>query len=240
MSNESTGARTAPSSVEGVIAAMRSLDGTLPINDGLKWFNLLYLTVSESVQQNLHLRQWSNPTWLQRLDVVFANLYFDAIAKWGVDTAQTPHAWRALFESRQNPRLVRVQFALAGMNAHINRDLCVALIRMAEADGSFPSRTSGIHDDYVAVNGILEQAEQKAVAFLSTGIVGMIDQALGDVDNVLAMWNVRKAREAAWVNAEVLWHLRPFPWLADDYLVRLDRLAGFAGKGLLQPIFSKR
>jgi hypothetical protein len=48
---------------------------------------------------------------------------------------------------------------------------------------------------------------------------------------------VRKARDAAWTNAEVLWSLRPLPDLQDHYLATLDRLTGFAGRGLLVPTF---
>ncbi len=42
----------------------------------------------------------------------------------------------------EDARLTRIQFAFAGMNAHINRDLAVALDRMATPDGRFPSRDS--------------------------------------------------------------------------------------------------
>jgi hypothetical protein len=44
---------------------------------------------------------------------------------------------------------------------------------------------------------------------------------------------VGEAREAAWTNADVLWHLRALPALQQDYLGKLDRLTGFAGRGLL-------
>jgi hypothetical protein len=47
--------------------------------------------------------------------------------------------------------------------------------------------------------------------------------------------DVRAAREAAWTNAEVLWTLRPSPALHDAFFARLDRLTGFAGRGLLLP-----
>ena len=49
------------------------------------------------------------------------------------------------------------------------------------------------------------------------------------------MWNVRKAREAAWINGELLWHLRATPGLQSNYLAHLDQFASFAGRGLLVP-----
>ena len=65
---------------------------------------------------------------------------------------------------------------------------------------------------------------------LATGSVSEIDQASGELDTILVMWNVRKAREAAWTNGEVLWHLRAAPLLRRDYLVSEER-ADSAGRG---------
>ena len=53
----------------------------------------------------------------------FAWLYFDAIA-----AADPPSAWRPLFASAERRGILPLQFAFAGMNAHINRDLPVALV----------------------------------------------------------------------------------------------------------------
>jgi hypothetical protein len=121
------------------------------------------------------------------------------------------------------------------MNAHINRDLPVALERLAEPDGRYPSRDGGRYRDFARVNDILERVEGSVAASLATGLLGEIEQALGDLDNVVAMWKVRKAREAAWTNGEVLWHLRSTPVLGREFLARLDSTTGFASRGLLLP-----
>ncbi len=44
----------------------------LPSSDGLKWFNLLYLKVTQQVETHPPPDGWENPLWLTRLDVVFA------------------------------------------------------------------------------------------------------------------------------------------------------------------------
>ena len=62
--------------IDDVMVVMRGMDALLEPTDGLKWFNLLYLTVSEAVQQEVHTSSWSDLAWLQRLDMVFADLYF--------------------------------------------------------------------------------------------------------------------------------------------------------------------
>jgi hypothetical protein len=52
------------------------------------------------------------------------------------------------------------------------------------------------------------------------------------------MWNVRKARETGWTNAELLRHLRsvPVPGASDNFLTNLDRLVSLASRGLLVPV----
>ena len=49
------------------------------------------------------------------------------------------------------------------------------------------------------------------------------------------MWDVNRARDAAWTNAQALWALDNEPSLASDYLLALDRMVGFASRGLLVP-----
>jgi Family of unknown function (DUF5995) len=219
--------------IEDVVATMRILESALPADDGVKWFNFLYLKVTEAIQADTTI--WRDWAFVQRFDVVFAGLYFDAIRKWENDQPLTPHAWRPLFRARHDVKLARIQFALAGMNAHINHDLAIALDRMAEPDGRFPPRDGIRYGDFTRLNDILERLEASLREVLATGLAGDIDRALGDLDSIVLMWNVRKAREGAWTNGEVLWHLRSAPLLRRDFLDRLDRMAAFAGRGLLVP-----
>ena len=215
-----------------VVAAMRRIDGVLADADGLKWFNFLYLRVSEVVQAE---SAWQDVEFLQRFDVRFAQLYFEAIVNWEGNRSLTPHAWRPLLRSRTDVSVSRLQFALAGMNAHINHDLAVALENLAVLDGRFPDRGSPRHRDFSRVNDILEHVETSLHPVLAVGLVGDIDRKFGDLDSLLVMWNVRKAREAAWTNGEVLLQLRAAPLLKREYLDKLDQMTSFAGQGLLVP-----
>lgn len=70
---------------------------------------------------------FADPAFMTHLDVAFANLYFGA-----VDTADNPAAvplaWRPLVELRADAGIEPIQFALAGMNVHINHDLPLAMV----------------------------------------------------------------------------------------------------------------
>jgi hypothetical protein len=221
--------------IEQIIARMQALDGALPVSDGISWFNRLYLRVSEGVQAALKTGGFLKPEFIVTLDVHFANLYFNAIRDYFAAPASTPRAWVPLFEARARRDIAPIQFALAGMNAHINRDLPVALVEAASALGSALQRPSPEYNDYEQVDSVLAKVETEVKAWFDTGFVGVIDRRFGPLDDVLASWSVKTARRAAWVNAEVLWSLRGSPALSADYLASLDRTIGFAGRGLLVP-----
>jgi hypothetical protein len=57
---------------------------------------------------------------------------------------------------------------------------------------------------------------------------------------VTAMWKVRKARDLAWTNSEVLWHLHPLPALSSRFFSQLDSFTGCAGRGLLARVAPDR
>jgi len=221
--------------VPDVVARMHALDGVLPDQDGLKWFNFLYHMVTEQILADIVDNKWQDGPWLTDLDIIFARLYFEAIVSWIKDPERCPRAWVPLFERRYRPGIARVQFGMAGMSAHINRDLPVAVVRTCEKHGITPRAGSAQHADYERVNSILEAVEIRAMEKMATGVIGEMAHDLGRLGDVIAMWNVRKARDAAWVSGEVLWTLRDQPGLGADYLATLDRTAGFAGRGLLIP-----
>jgi subtilisin family serine protease len=214
-------------SIADVIAAMSSLQASLADDDGLKWFNYLYLEVTKAVDGSVNSAQFLDSQWIADLDVVFANLYFAAVNAADSGSGDVPSAWQPLFAARNQPGIARIQYALAGMNAHINRDLPVALVSLAQETGNFPSRTSNQFQDYQTVNSLLKAVEARVKAELLNGIP---TPALADV---IAMWSVERARDAAWTNAEILWHLQAIPALAEGFLQTLDRTIGLASRGLL-------
>ena len=220
-------------SIDEVVAMLKSIDEILSDTDGLKWFNQLYLAVTVAVRDAIASGRWNDPAWLGQLDVGFANLYFDALGSGNLNPAAAPAAWYPVLAARPDQRLKKIQFALAGMNAHINRDLPVALVQIFEATGTEPHRGDARHADYERINAILETVEAQVKQQFMTGIIGAVDAVNGPMDDVLAMWSIRAARDAAWTHAELLWNVRHLPRLKNDFIRTLDGFAGFAGRGLL-------
>jgi hypothetical protein len=222
-------------SIEEAIAIMRAIDESLPDSDGVKWFNRLYLRVTVSVGSAVGGTTFNDAAFLTKLDVVFANLYFSALAAASTDIGAAPSAWRPLLEARNTPGIARIQFALAGMNAHINRDLPDGIVQSFLALGGDPITDELREKDFDSVNGILERVEQEVKTEFTVGVVGAVDRLGGPADDAVAMWKVRAARSAAWTNGQVLWGLRGLPRLRDGFFAKLDGLVGMAGRGLLLP-----
>jgi hypothetical protein len=219
-----------------VVERLRAIDAALPTADGVAWFTKLYLRVTEAVEAKVAAATgFRNPAFLTSLDVAFANLYFDALSASERDAASVPKAWAPLFEARATHGIAPIQFALAGMNAHINRDLPVALVTTCEALHVDLEDAAPEYSDFERVNGLLSTTEQQVKAWFATGFVGVVDAALGNVDDHVAMWDVARARDAAWVQGQTLWALRALPELQHRFLDTLDHVVGFAGRGLLVP-----
>jgi hypothetical protein len=209
---------------------MKQIDGALPDNDGLKWFNRLYMMVTEEVDLR-PAATWKDAIRLDKLDVVFAGLYFKAVATYVSQSADAPNAWDALMESRFRPGIDRIQFALAGMNAHINHDLALALNETNRLSNINPNRLSPQYIDYDAVNQLLQDVTPRALNVLAAGILGQLAQDTGKVGRLLAFWNIVKARNLAWEFAD---HLRQIHGIQRQIgLAAQDQVTGVVGRAIL-------
>lgn len=218
--------------VSGVVDRLRNVLAPLDHDDGVACFTRLYLAVTERVQAELKAT-FADPLFLADLDARFAELFFAA-----VEARARPAAWEPLFDARRRKGIAPIQFALAGMNAHINRDLPVAIVASCEHAGVEPGEAAPQHADYLHVNAVLAAVERTLKKQYLGGPVGVLAKMLHRVrrlDDTIAMWDVVRARDAAWTNAEVLWTLRDAPVLYRRYLETLDRSVGLAGRGLLVP-----
>lgn len=217
--------------IDDVINVMNAIDVVLPGNDGLKWFNWLYLTVTRAVLNNPLPGGFNNPEWLSRLDVRFAGFYFAAINSF-LTQRETARSWRVLFEARHTPGIERIQFALAGMNAHINHDLSLTLLQTNAELNLAPVKGGPEHRDFESVNSILEQLLPQTLDVLADGgPIGEIAENTGKVGQLLAIWNVRQARDLAWDFAD---HLKPLgPLNRKLALLAQDKLTGVIGRSLL-------
>jgi hypothetical protein len=206
-------------------AAARSARKPLP--DGVACFNGMYLEVTNAVRAALQT-EFENAEFIERLDVVFAQFYLEAYDAALAD-AWVSKAWAPLFARREEPRLP-LQFAIAGMNAHINNDLAHALLLTWREFGISPGRDSPERRDYEKVNGILGRVEKDIKGPLSDAVIAEIDTAFRETDDFLALWSIGEARDQAWGRARIMREVT-----GEEFGGLFDRMVGFAGNLLLGP-----
>jgi len=222
-------------SVPEVIARLEAIAAALPETDGLSCFNRMYLTVTRQVASRIGAGFFADPEYMTRLDVVFANLYLAAVEGWGRDPSEVSRSWRVLISRRTDVDIAPMQFALAGMNTHINHDLCIAVVATARELGTTPD--SGSHrDDFEKVNAVLHEMGEAIRESFETGIILELDRRIDGLDNLVANFSMTAARQVAWENARTLWHLGDNRFLTGPFLDSLDRFVAFAGRSLLIPL----
>lgn len=210
------------------LVRLDAMTASLPATDGVRRFNDLYRTITQGVLDQRDTFQ--DPPFLARLTREFVGLYFSAY-----DAAVKPRAWRPLFKARANTRLATIQHVLAGMNAHINRDLAVALVRAVDGLArAWPGLGSAAHADYLHINDLLRANIDAAQVQYGNELTNAADEALGQLDELLGVWSLTAARDLAWTNGTVL-DAMPAP-LRPPFVDSLDRLAGLTSRRLLVPI----
>ncbi|MGH9343636.1 MAG: DUF5995 family protein [Terriglobia bacterium] len=231
---------TFPQAVSDVLQTLENIQAVCADGDGLKWFNGLYLQVTQAVQARCQLQGtatggFADPAWIAALDVQFANFYFAAVRD-SLSGAATTDCWQAMFAVRNEATIARIQFALAGVNAHINHDLPQALDVTCRATGITPQHGLAQYNDYTALNATLDGLIEAAKKNLNVRLPGDALPPLSRLEDTLAAWNVSAARESAWNNSELLWRLADVPLVSATFLDSLDGLTAVAGKALLVPV----
>ena len=139
-----------------------------------------------------------------------------------------------MFEARYRSGIDRIQFAMAGMNAHINRDLALALLTTDSDLKVVPSEDSPEFADYQSINTLLNTVMPSALNMLASDALGVLAQDTGKIGRLLAFWNICAARDLAWDFAN---HLRSLPELTRDVaLGAQDTMTGALGRAILSAV----
>ncbi len=224
-----------PTTVDGVVERMREIDAELDRGDGVGVFNRVYLTVTERIEEII-ARPGAAPPFrdaesIAQLDVRFAHHWLSAYdADRAGQRVSTP--WRPLFEARAGGRLP-VQYALAGINTHIEHDLAIAVVDTCAALDLEPD---DIRQDYDTVNDVLAEIEAPIRRSFLDEAELVVDNHLGPVVHLISSWKIDKARDLSWVTAEALWVLRRTDFLHGRFLDALGHTVGMTSRVLLTPL----
>lgn len=165
-------------------------------------FSLAYLRVTENVRDAVRSGHFADPVWLNRVDAVFAELYFDVTGDWEAGRrSEIPAAWRIALRAEDDRAMSGLGNFLLAMNAHINRDFPYVLetVGLTAADGTSRKRD---HDAYnTRLDGLYgpvfaEEAQRFDPRF--------DDIDLGTLEETAAGVIMRGWREVVWRHAELL------------------------------------
>ncbi len=226
-------------SVDEAIDRMYEIEAALPKSDGLACFNRMYLGVTQDVDNRIGQGYFSDPDFLTALDVVFANIYFDAVDALVIEPHAVPVVWQPLLERASRPDVYPIQFALAGMNAHINHDLPIALVQTCAQLGTAPDDSTH-HSDYQKVDQLLDAAEQAVRQSFESGTVLHADRDAQRVLDLVDNWSINSARDVAWDTSIALWRSRDDPTVEDLMMDGLARTVAMASRCLLVPADDER
>ena len=222
----------AAASIGDAIARMEQIEASLPSTDGVACFNRMYLGITQDVEVRLSQGFFADPVFMEALDVAFANLYFAAFDAAAGPTNEIPAAWLPLIQARSDIRIYPIQFALAGMNAHINHDLPIAVVETCTRLGSGPDQGSH-HADYQKVDSLLDAAEQSVRQSFESGVSLETDRDAQAVLNLIANWSINSARDVAWDTAMALWMSRHVDQVESLLMDGLARTVAMASRCLL-------
>ncbi|MEW1549865.1 DUF5995 family protein [Streptomyces tsukubensis] len=215
--------------VAGVAERMRALAARWPARDGVAVFNRVYLAVTEELERRIARGEFPDRRAATALAVLFAERYLAAAER--ADSGERPPAcWRPLVEYRRHPGVRPLQFALAGINAHIGHDLALAVVDTCRALNCAPE---ALERDFDRVGEVLVLLEERIREDLIPG-PDLLEVA-DPLTHLVGVWSLERARDAAWSAAGLLWGVRELPRLAEEFTERLDAGVGLVSRCLLTP-----
>ncbi|MGH4011299.1 MAG: DUF5995 family protein [Pseudonocardiaceae bacterium] len=197
--------------------------------DGIACFTSLYRTITANVLRWLEEGTFENSQYLATLDLEFAERYLHALRSYAFDRPATPRSWRVLFDNRSDTRISRLHFAVAGMNAHINFDLALAVVSTCARLGiDFGAEDQ--RKDYLGVNQIfIANTLQLRDEFEDEEDPALVDA----VEKLFDDFAIVATRQVAWNDAQRLWpHRLDATRMAQETWL-LDLRAAVLGKGML-------
>ena len=167
---------------------------TLKNENPMGYFAVLYHQVTVNVKAGITNGYYADGKRMEMLDIVFANRYLNAYAKFqqGLPCTQS---WQYAFETTKKFWPTVLQNLLLGINAHINLDLGIAAVQTCPSQG-----IDALKDDFDKINnvlaGLVAQVEESMIAIWPT--LKYILQKVAKMDSFLINFSMEEARNGAW------------------------------------------
>jgi hypothetical protein len=206
-----------------LLGSMRGRLASMPVEDGpARDFLATYLRTTEAVAAAIAAGTFEDPAWVERWDLVFAQLYLNALDAHLSEDRRPSRPWRLAFGAA--PGLPPLANVLLGVNAHINYDLPQALVAVI-SDEEFrdPSLLARRRRDHERIDGVLSgRVAAEDVEISARSVRTLLDRLMRPVNRWASRRFLREAREKVWENTMTLWRAKALG--AEAYATRLAEL----------------
>ncbi|HXB08469.1 MAG TPA: DUF5995 family protein [Puia sp.] len=222
-----------PSTIDEVLAQLTQIIADAEkTGDRIGYFAALYYKVTAKVKEGIDKNEFENGPRMERLDVLFASRYLDALREWQqtlnrsqrqtptqsqtLTQSQTPtqsqaltRSWKTAFEATRSSSLLVLQQLLLGINAHINLDLGIAAVEATQAGQSAANQSGqldNIQKDFDAINTIIGSLTFEVIHEIDrvSPLLSLIGLHADNTDSLLIQFSIGNARDGAWCFAEEL------------------------------------
>jgi Family of unknown function (DUF5995) len=225
--------RTNQQGLGGVLERMQTRIDEMPANlPKRRVFLSTYQRTTAAVGVALEQARFEDPAWVERWDVVFAELYLDAH---DADLAgrSVPRPWRLAFQAP--PDLPDLRHVLLGINAHINYDLPQALLGVISvSDFEDPVLMESRARDHERIDGVL--SSRVAAEDNELEPESFTDRLLTPLNRLGTKRFLKEARRKVWHNTYELHAARVAgPKVYRARLAELELLSAAKIADLLEP-----
>lgn len=216
--------------IDEVIHQLEELiDECIATKNRIGYFAALYHKVTVRVKEGILKKEFEDGVRMERLDVIFANRYLEAVHQFR--NKQTPSgSWLAAFDATKKRSTLVLQQLLLGMNAHINLDLGIAAV-----DTTTGVEIDTIRSDFNSINNIIG-----SLVFEVMNEINRVSPLLSlfgfhaTNESILIQFSITNARDGAWNFAEDLFVKRGKPTF-ETCLSARDATIKKLGLSLLKP-----
>ena len=170
--------------------------------DRAGYFAALYYKVTSRVRDGIAANEFADGPRMERLDVLFASRYLQALDQWKKGLPVTG-SWKTALDATKGSSYLVLQHLLLGVNAHINLDLGIATVETVRETGmGLPE----IHADFDAINAIIGSLTNEVIREIDqvSPLLSLIGLHSANMESVLVQFSVSNARDGAWCFAEDL------------------------------------
>ena len=227
-----------PTDVPGVIRTLGAVKEAAATvvprgpKDGIAAFTTLYEQITCGVQKAVEAGLFEAGSFITDLDVAFACRFLSALH--ALENGGTvPRCWNVLFDVRSKDGVPTLNYAMAGVNAHVNFDLTFALLTAWE-DHPDPAERDAQHRDYCRINDIFYANMDSLRAEFDSPLSEYGDGSVPDwAGNEIGDFLVRTTRDLAWHQAMKMWPYRTDKNYCATEEARQDHIAAWLGHGII-------